>query len=54
MTPRSARRTGFTLVEMTCATVLIGLLGLLCASAWSAFGLPAVDSYRRGRLAERR
>ncbi|RUL84183.1 prepilin-type N-terminal cleavage/methylation domain-containing protein [Tautonia sociabilis] len=51
MPPRPRRRTGFTLVEMACAVVLTGLLGVLLVSAWGAFGVPAVESYRRGRLA---
>ncbi|QDV39671.1 prepilin-type N-terminal cleavage/methylation domain-containing protein [Tautonia plasticadhaerens] len=49
--PRHRRRGGFTLVEMACAVVLTGLLGVLLASTWAAFGVPAVESYRRGRLA---
>lgn len=48
---RHRRRSGFTLVEMACATLLMTLLGLLVATAWPAFGLPAVEVYRRGRIA---
>jgi prepilin-type N-terminal cleavage/methylation domain-containing protein len=49
--PRPGHRRGFTLVEMACAVVLTGMLGVLLASTWAAFGVPAVESYRRGRLA---
>jgi prepilin-type N-terminal cleavage/methylation domain-containing protein len=45
------RRQGFTLIEMAIATALTGLLGVLCLLSWKAFGVPAVDSYYRGRVA---
>jgi prepilin-type N-terminal cleavage/methylation domain-containing protein len=46
-----SQRDGFTLIEMAIATALTGLLGVLCLLSWKAFGVPAVDSYYRGRVA---
>lgn len=51
MTRRRPQRPGFTLIEMAIATSLTGLLGVLCLLSWKAFGVPAVDSYYRGRVA---
>ncbi|MEW4568906.1 prepilin-type N-terminal cleavage/methylation domain-containing protein [Tautonia sp. JC769] len=51
MTRDRSRRPGFTLIEMAIATALTGLLGVLCLLSWKAFGVPAVDSYYRGRIA---
>ncbi|WP_169979082.1 PulJ/GspJ family protein [Tautonia rosea] len=50
-TRRRFQRHGFTLIEMAIATALTGMLGVLCLLSWKAFGVPAVDSYYRSRLA---
>ena len=43
---------GFTLVEMILAGFLMGLLGLLLANAWAAFGRPAISAVARAKLAQ--
>ena len=46
------KRTGFTLLEMTIAAALTGLLGLMLATAWSAYDRAAAGLIARCRLSQ--
>lgn len=52
MRARSRIRNGFTLLEVMVASIVMSLLVMLMAQAWSGLGRPTVDMAIRGRLAQ--
>lgn len=47
-----ARRRGFTTIEMMFAAILMGVVGMLLAQSWTAFGRPAISALARAKLAQ--